>query len=144
MLDAPLTAIFTWTLIHLWAGKRNHRHWYWLGLPIGLGVRIKSLAALPIVALILLTIVVWCAAGVPFTKQQWRALLVGAFIAIGIVLPWYLVELIKCGTLFLHDALSIHLQGISSVTGNNRGDWRFYLLVIARGSLFGSIYCHQR
>jgi len=115
---------------------RNHRHWYWLGLPVGLGVAIKSLAALPIAAVVLLTVVLWRAAGVPITKQQWRALLCGALIALGIGLPWYLVEFAKYGALFLHDSLLIHLQGVSGVTGNNNGDWRFYLLVMAEGLPF--------
>jgi hypothetical protein len=93
---------------------------------------IKSLQALPLIAIILLFLVA-LHIDTSITKQQWRALCVGILIALAIALPWHAMEFVRYGALFVHDYVLRHMQKITRVESNNGGDWRFYLRVLGEG-----------
>jgi 4-amino-4-deoxy-L-arabinose transferase-like glycosyltransferase len=133
MLDAPLTATMVWAMLHLWLGLRDHRHWLLLGLPLGIGFLVKSLAMVPLVAVVVLGAVLLSLIGGTVTRQHWRALGGALLIVVLVALPWHLIEWVKYGRVFLHDYVLINLSRGTEVLETNTGDWRFYLIVLRKG-----------
>lgn len=133
MLDAPLTAATLWAVLHLWFGLQNHRHWYWLGVPLGLAVMIRSFSAAPIVLLLLLSALLWYWSGQPIGLRHRRSLAGGLLLAAAIALPWHLIELWRYGAQFWHDYGLIHLLKGRAAQDGNAGDWRFYFGVLRVG-----------
>jgi 4-amino-4-deoxy-L-arabinose transferase-like glycosyltransferase len=133
MLDAPLAAAMVWVMLHLWLGIRDQRHWLLLGLPLGIGFIVKSLAMVPLVAVVVLGAVLLRLLGAAVTRRHWRALGGALLIAVLIALPWHLIEWAKYGRVFLHDYVLIHLSKGTGVQDSNTGDWWFYLAVLRQG-----------
>jgi hypothetical protein len=133
MLDVPLTATMVWAMLHFWLGLRNSRHWLLIGVPLGIGAMVKSLAVAPLVAVIVLGAVLVRFTGAPLARQHWYALGGGLLIAALLALPWYLVEAARYGQPFVQGALLTHLSRTTEVQEGNAGDWRFYLRVLHQG-----------
>jgi 4-amino-4-deoxy-L-arabinose transferase-like glycosyltransferase len=130
MLDVPLATLTIWMFVHLWVGLREHQHWVWLGLPLGLAVLTKSLAVAPILLAIVATVVSIAMFRHEVTRQHWRALGLAVIVAAAIALPWHLVELLRHGGEFLLGYMFLHADRLVEVKSNNTGSWLYYFQVL--------------
>ncbi|MBC7232624.1 MAG: glycosyltransferase family 39 protein [Chloroflexi bacterium] len=128
MLDLPLILLLTLSVYCAWRGQRDARWLIWLGIPLGLGLMVKSIAgfmAYGIVALFLLS---------GSTSLWWRKeLLWGLLLSLLISAPWHLGQLLIWGKRFW-DSYMVSLT-VGYVTGEqgHMRDALFYFRIIQRG-----------
>lgn len=128
MLDAPLILMMTLSVWFVWRGQRDAKWLIWLGIPLGLGLMVKSVAGLMaygIVVLFLLT-----SAGL-FWKQ--KEIIWGFLLSLLVAVPWHLGQLLIWGRSFW-DSYMVSLT-VGYVTGE-QGHMRdpfFYFRIIRQG-----------
>ncbi len=139
MLDMPLILVmmvavwFAWRATAGTAGSHG-RYWILLGVPLGLGLMIKSIAgffAYGIVGLYLLL-------GVPRPVWWRKEVLYGLLLSVLIAVPWHVGQLLIWGRHFW-DSYMVSLT-VGYVTGEqgHTKDWLFYFRSIGRG--FPALY----
>ncbi|MGC8786314.1 MAG: ArnT family glycosyltransferase [Anaerolineae bacterium] len=128
MLDMTLILMLTLSVWFAWRGQRDARWLVWLGVPLGLGLMVKSIAgfmAYGIVALFLL---------IGPRSCWWRKeTLWGLLISLLIAVPWHLGQLLIWGRRFW-DSYMVSLT-VGYVTGEqgHMRDALFYWRIIQRG-----------
>lgn len=131
-LDMPLTLAVLATLYLGWLGLERPRLLLWMGVPLGVGLMIKNVAALFPWCIIVLLIAV---------TQGWRGLKrwqlwAGLGLGLGIALPWHLGQAMLHGKIFVEKYLvwEILTRTVESLeTPMHTGGWTFYLNVIRWG-----------
>jgi 4-amino-4-deoxy-L-arabinose transferase-like glycosyltransferase len=129
MLDMPLILAMLLAVWCVWHSQRNPRYLVWLGLPLGLGLMIKSIAGLMAFGIVGLFLLV----GMPW-KVWWRKeLLWGALLSALVALPWHLGQVWIWGRQFW-DSYMVSLT-VGYVTGEqgHTKDVLFYFRSIQRG-----------
>ena len=134
MLDMPLILTMMVAVWLVWRGTRvtsRETDWYLiaLGIPLGLGLMVKSIAGLIAYGIVGLYMLV----GVP--KRAWwrRATLKGLLVSLLIAAPWHLGQLLVWGRHFWESYMvSLTLGYVTGEQGHTR-DYLFYLRSIQRG-----------
>jgi 4-amino-4-deoxy-L-arabinose transferase-like glycosyltransferase len=132
MLDAPFTALTVWALIHFWLGRSDRRHWWLLGLPIGLAILVRGIGVVTIFLVIGGSLVALRLAGERIASQQWRALAAGLLLAAVIAVPWHLAETVRHGAAFLRGYILLHATKMTTEQQGAVRDWEFYLPIVRR------------
>lgn len=129
MLDMALILAMTLAVWLAWRSQRDPKQLVWLGVPLGLGLMIKSIAgflAYGIVALFFL-------AALPRSVWWRRETAWGFLVSVLIAAPWHLGQLLVWGRQF-YDSYVVSLT-VGYVTGEqgHTKDLLFYLRTIRRG-----------
>jgi len=129
MLDMPLILAMVVAVWLAWRSKRDPRALVWLGVPLGLGLMIKSVAGLQAYGIVALYLLLGLPRSVWWRKELWWGLLVSALVAA----PWHLGQLLIWGRHF-GDSYMVSLT-IGYVTGDqgHTRDVLYYLRVLQRG-----------
>lgn len=135
MLDMPLIFLILSSLSLAWLSQRKPRCLIWLGIPLGLGVMVKSIAGF-LAYFIVFTFFVFAV-----SRRVWwrRELGLGLLISALIITPWHLSQLLIWGRRFF-DSYMVQLT-IGYVTGEegHLRDPFFYLRSLMHGFSFWSI-----
>jgi 4-amino-4-deoxy-L-arabinose transferase-like glycosyltransferase len=139
MLDMPLILVMMVAVWFAWratagTGASSGRYWILLGVPLGLGLMIKSIAgffAYGIVGMYLLL-------GVPRPVWWRKEVIYGLVLSLLIAAPWHVGQLLIWGRHFW-DSYMVSLT-VGYVTGEqgHTKDWLFYFRSIGRG--FPALY----
>jgi len=134
MLDMPLILTMMLAVWLAWRGTSetgggDSRYLVWLGVPLGLGLMIKSIAGFMAYGIVALYFLV----GVPRAAWWRRETLWGLLLSVLIVVPWHVVQLYIWGRHFW-DSYMVSLT-VGYVTGDqgHTRDWLFYFRSIRRG-----------
>ena len=129
MLDMPLILVLMIAAWLAWRSRRDARALIWLGVPLGLGLMIKSVAgflAYGIVALFFLV-------GLPRSVWWRRETLWGFLLSLLIAAPWHLGQLLIWGRQFWDSYMvSLTVGYVTGEQGHTRDPF-FYLRTIQRG-----------
>ncbi len=129
MLDMPLILAMMVAVWLAWRSQRDARYLIWLGVPLGLGLMIKSIAGLMAYGTVGLFLVVGLPRSVWWRKETLWGLLVSVLIAA----PWHLGQLLIWGRQFWDSyAVSLTVGYVTGEQGHTK-DWLFYLRIIRRG-----------
>jgi len=129
MLDMSLILAMLVAVWCVWHSQRNPRYLVWLGLPLGLGLMIKSIAGLMAFGIVGLFFLV----GLPWKLWWRRELLWGGLLSALVALPWHLGQLWIWGRQFW-DSYMVSLT-VGYVTGEqgHTKNVLFYFRSIQRG-----------
>lgn len=129
MLDMPLILVMIIAVWLAWHAQRDPRSLIWLGVPLGLGLMIKSIAGLMAFGIVGL----YFLAGVPRSVWWRRELVWGMLLAALIAVPWHVGQLLLWGRQFW-DSYMVSLT-VGYVTGEqgHTKDWLFYFRTLRRG-----------
>lgn len=129
MLDMPLILAMIVAVWLAWRSRRNPRALIWLGVPLGLGLMIKSVAGLlpyGIVALYLLM-------GLPRSVWWRRELGWGLLLSVLIAAPWHIGQLLIWGRHFWDSYMvSLTVGYVTGEQGHVR-DLLYYFRILQRG-----------
>jgi 4-amino-4-deoxy-L-arabinose transferase-like glycosyltransferase len=129
MLDMPLILALMFSVWLAWRAQWDAKYLVWLGIPLGLGLMIKSIAgffAFGIVALYLL---------VALPRSVWwrKETLWGGVLSLVIAAPWHIGQLLIWGQHFWNSYMvSLTVGYVTGEQGHTR-DWLFYFRSIQRG-----------
>jgi len=125
----PLVLALMMAVWLAWRCERDPRSLVWLGVALGVGLMIKSVAgflACGIVALYLLT-------GAPKLSWWRKEAIVGGAVALLVAAPWHLGQLLIWGRHFWNSYMvSLTVGYVTGEQGHTR-DWLFYFRSIQRG-----------
>lgn len=129
MLDMPLIFLTESSLLLAWLSQSNPIYLVWLGIPLGLGVMVKSVAGF------LPYLIVFAFFILALPRQVWwrRELLWGLLISALIIVPWHLGQLLVWGRLFFNSYLVQLTVGYVTGEEGHLRDSFFYLRSLARG-----------
>jgi len=129
MLDMPLILALMVAVWLAWRSRWDSRYLIWLGIPLGLGLMIKSIGgflAYGIVGLYFL-------AGVPELAWWRKELFWGLLLSLLIAVPWHLGQLLLWGQHFWNSYMvSLTVGYVTGEQGHAR-DLLFYFRTIRRG-----------
>jgi 4-amino-4-deoxy-L-arabinose transferase-like glycosyltransferase len=129
MLDMPLIFLIESSLWFAWLSQSNPTYLIWLGIPLGLGVMVKSVAGF------FSYFIVFAFFVVALPRPVWwrRELVLGLLISALIIVPWHLGQLLVWGRLFFNSYLvQLTLGYVTGEEGHLR-DSLFYLRSLMRG-----------
>ena len=129
MLDMPLIFLSTSSLLFAWLSQSNPTYLVLLGIPLGLGVMVKSIAGFLPYFIVFAFFVLALPRKVWWRKELLRGLLLSALI----IAPWHLGQLLAWGRLFFNSYM-VQLT-VGYVTGNegHLRDSLFYFRSLLRG-----------
>jgi len=134
-MDVPLTFSIVVAMYLGWKGLDRPKYLITMGVPVGVGLMIKSVVALfPWVIIALLSLLILGRRGL----GRWQ-LWVGLLLALGIALPWHVGQVVLHGREFLDMYVGKHLLGRSLLTLDehyHRQDAAYYLRIICEGFPF--------
>ncbi len=134
-MDVPVILMIVVTMYLGWLGAERPKYLVWMGVPLGLGMMIKNVAALfPLGGLVLL---IWITQG-KRGMRRWQ-LWAGLLLAFGIALPWHVGQLIIHGVEFVDVYVSEQLLGRAVrtlCTEYHLQDAFYYLRTICQGFPF--------
>ena len=129
MLDMPLILVLIIAVRLAWRSQRDARCLVWLGVPLGLGLMIKSIAgflAYGIVGLFFIT-------GLPRSAWWRKEALWGFLLSLLIAVPWHLGQLLIWGRHFWDSYMvSLTVGYVTGEQGHTR-DLFFYFRTMQRG-----------
>lgn len=129
MLDMPLIFLSECSLLLAWLSQSNPAYLVWLGIPLGLGVMVKSIAGL----LPYFVVFAFFILAVPRSVWWRRELALGLVISALIIVPWHLGQLLVWGRLFFNSYMvQLTVGYVTGAEGHVR-DSLFYLRSLARG-----------
>jgi len=129
MLDMSLIFLTGCSLLLAWLSQSKPTYLIWLGIPLGLGVMVKSIGGF----LAYLIIFAFFVLGLPRHLWWRRELVLGLLISALIIVPWHLGQLLIWGRRFF-DSYMVQLT-VGYVTGEegHLRDPLFYLRSFVRG-----------
>jgi hypothetical protein len=129
MLDMPLIFLTQSALLLAWLSQSNPAYLVWLGIPLGLGVMVKSIAGF------FPYFIVFAFFALALPRSVWwrRELAVGLLISALIIVPWHLGQLLVWGRLFFNSYLVQLTVGYVTGEEGHLRDSLFYLRSLARG-----------
>jgi 4-amino-4-deoxy-L-arabinose transferase-like glycosyltransferase len=134
MLDMPLILSMMLAVWLAWrasssARDRSGRYLLWLGLPLGLGLMIKSIAGFLAFGIVVLYFVVGVRRSVWWRKEAWGGLLLAALVAA----PWHVGQLLIWGRHFWNSYMvSLTVGYVTGEQGHTK-DSLFYFRSMQRG-----------
>ncbi len=129
MLDMPLIFLAESSLLLAWLSQSNPIYLVWLGIPLGLGVMVKSVAGF----LPYFIVFVFFVLALPRPVWWRRELALGLLISALIIVPWHLGQLLVWGRLFSSSYLVQLTVGYVTGEEGHLRDSFFYLRSLARG-----------
>ncbi len=129
MLDMPLIFLSLSSLLLAWLSQANPIYLVWLGIPLGLGVMVKSIAGF------LPWFVVFAFFVLALPRSLWwrKELALGLLIAVLIIAPWHLGQLLVWGRLFFNSYMVQLTVGYVTGSEGHLRDSLFYLRSLMRG-----------
>lgn len=129
MLDMPLIFLTESSLLLAWLSQSNPIYLVWLGIPLGLGVMVKSIAGF------LPYFIVFAFFILALPRSVWwrRELALGLLISVLIIAPWHLGQLLVWGRLFFNSYLVQLTVGYVTGGEGHLRDSLFYLRSLVRG-----------
>jgi 4-amino-4-deoxy-L-arabinose transferase-like glycosyltransferase len=129
MLDMPLIFLSLSSLLLAWLSQANPVYLVWLGIPLGLGVMVKSIAGF------LPWFVVFAFFILALPRSVWwrRELVWGLLISVLIIAPWHLGQLLVWGRLFFNSYMVQLTVGYVTGSEGHLRDSLFYLRSLIRG-----------
>lgn len=128
MLDMPLILMITLSVWFVWRSQRDAKWLILLGIPLGLGLMVKSVAgfmAYGIVVLFLLT-------DSRFFRR-WKKFLWGFLLSMLVAMPWHLGQLLIWGRAFWNSYMvSLTVGYVTGEQGHTRDPF-FYFRIIRQG-----------
>jgi len=129
MLDMPLILAMMFAIWLAWRAQWNARFLVWLGVPLGLGLMIKSIAGFFAYGIVALYFVV----ALPRSAWWRKETLWGALLSLLIAAPWHIGQLLIWGRHFWDSYMvSLTVGYVTGEQGHTR-DWLFYFRSIQRG-----------
>jgi len=129
MLDMPLILTMIFAVWLAWRSQRNPRALVWLGVPLGLGLMIKSVAGLVTYGIVALYLVVGLPKAAWWRKEMWWGLLLSVLIAA----PWHVGQLLIWGRHFWNSYMvSLTVGYVTGEQGHTR-DLLYYFRILQRG-----------
>ena len=132
-LDIVLTLFFTLTLYLFYMGYSERKsHYYLLSyIPMGLAILLKGVIGFLLPGF---TIFLFLLFKKELGKLKEMKLLPGLLIVLAIGLPWFLIEYLIHGKVFLDFALGfLFLSRFGGVVANHTGPWYYYILALLLG-----------
>ena len=134
MLDMPLILSMMAAVWLAWrasssAPEQRGRYFLWLGVPLGLGLKIKSIAGFMDYGIVVLYLVLGVPRSVWWRKEALGGLLLSALLAA----PWHLGQLLIWGRHFWNSyVVSLTVGYVTGEQGHTK-DWLFYFRSMQRG-----------
>ncbi len=129
MLDMPLILAMILAVWLAWLSRRKARALIWLGVPLGLGLMIKSVAGLLAYGIVGLYLLVGVPRSVWWRKETWWGLLVSILVAA----PWHIGQLLIWGRHFWDSYMvSLTVGYVTGEQGHTR-DLLYYFRILQRG-----------
>lgn len=129
MLDMPLIFLSQCSLLLAWLSQSNPIYLVWLGIPLGLGVMVKSIAGF------LPYFVVFAFFVLALPRRVWwrKELVFGLLVSALIIVPWHLGQLLVWGRLFFNSYMVQLTVGYVTGDEGHLRDSLFYLRSLMRG-----------
>ena len=129
MLDMPLILVSSGSLLLAWLSQSNPAYLIWLGIPLGLGVMVKSIAGFFPYFIVFAFFLLALPRSVWWRKELALGLLISALI----ILPWHLGQLLIWGRVFFNSYMvQLTLGYVTGAEGHLR-DSLFYVRSLVRG-----------
>jgi 4-amino-4-deoxy-L-arabinose transferase-like glycosyltransferase len=129
MLDMPLIFLSESSLLLAWLSQSDPAYLIWLGIPLGLGVMVKSVAGFFAYFIVFAFFVL----ALPRSVWWRRELALGLLISALIIVPWHLGQLLVWGRLFFKTYMVQFTVGYVTGEQGHLEDSLFYVRSLVRG-----------